>query len=55
MNIQFNSKPSNISVWLTNHNGYQIKSKDSMYLLDETQWISNVCTYINRNNQLKEF
>jgi len=22
MNIQFNSKPSNISIWLTNHNGY---------------------------------
>lgn len=33
----------------------QIKSKDSMYPLDETHWISNVYTYINRNNQLKEF
>jgi hypothetical protein len=33
----------------------QIKLKDSMYPLDETYWISNVYTYINRKNKLKEF
>jgi hypothetical protein len=33
----------------------QIKSKDSMYPLDETHWLSDIYTYINQNNQLKEF